>query len=53
MQQQRWFASRVFVEGIPKEWHLKTIEDRFGKHGKVARVNLIKNQTGEPTGKGK
>ena len=45
------FTSRIFVEGLPAEWTHHEIAQRFSLAGTVQKVNLVKNQFGQNTGK--
>jgi RNA recognition motif-containing protein len=47
----RAFTARVFVEGLPADWSHHEIAQRFAVSGAVQKVNLVKNNLGQNTGK--
>ena len=49
--QLRAFTARVFVEGLPADWTHHEIAQRFSIAGQVQKVNLVKNNLGQNTGK--
>ena len=53
LTQQRFllFSSRVFVQGIHADWDQNEINTRFSLVGRLRSVHLVKNQSGQNTGK--
>ena len=47
----RAFSARIFVEGLPADWTHHEIAQRFAVAGAVQKVNLVKNNLGQNTGK--
>ena len=50
-QRVMMFSNRVFVQGIPSDWDKDEINSRFSLAGKLSAIHMVKNQSGQNTGK--
>lgn len=49
--QQRNFAKKLFVVGLPADWDQNEISSRFSLTGTLESVHLVKNAMGQNSGK--